>query len=120
MNLNSPRLPELSEHLLRIPTADRGSFYTLASPSDIQEWTRAKADEYRQFTLAVLAIHNLGMRCGRSFTTMDGVWRGGIEFDDMETGWVRPIHGGSLRRYACVPTARSTSNGPIHGCENLV
>ncbi|KAI1791486.1 hypothetical protein LXA43DRAFT_1094386 [Ganoderma leucocontextum] len=27
--------------------------------SDIQQWTTAKADEYRQFLLALLAIHNL-------------------------------------------------------------
>ncbi|KAM5542717.1 hypothetical protein V8D89_003678 [Ganoderma adspersum] len=59
-NLNiTPQLSGLSEHLLRLPTADRGSFSTLASISDIQECATAKANKYHQFTLAVLAIHNL-------------------------------------------------------------
>ncbi|KAI1783416.1 hypothetical protein LXA43DRAFT_335198 [Ganoderma leucocontextum] len=56
---NITRLSELSGHLLRLPTTDRGTFATLTSVSDIQEWTRSKADEYRQFALALLALHNL-------------------------------------------------------------
>ena len=56
---NIPRSLELSGQLLRISTTDRGSFARLTSVSDIQEWTAAKADEYRQFTLTLLAIHNL-------------------------------------------------------------
>ncbi|PIL30661.1 hypothetical protein GSI_07363 [Ganoderma sinense ZZ0214-1] len=56
---NIPRLSELSEHLLRLSTTDRASLSALTSVSDIQKWTAAKADEYRQFSLALLAIHNL-------------------------------------------------------------
>ena len=56
---STPRLSELSGHLLHLPTADRGTFATLTSVPDIQAWTIAKADEYRQFALALLAIHNL-------------------------------------------------------------
>ncbi|KAM5542710.1 hypothetical protein V8D89_003671, partial [Ganoderma adspersum] len=56
---NIPRLSELSGHLRCLPTTDRGTFATLASVQDIQSWTAAKADEYRQFALALLAIHNL-------------------------------------------------------------
>ncbi|PIL30663.1 hypothetical protein GSI_07365 [Ganoderma sinense ZZ0214-1] len=56
---NIPRLPELSKHLKRLSPTDRGSFSTLTSVSDIQAWTAAKAEEYLQFSLALLAIHNL-------------------------------------------------------------
>ncbi|PIL30638.1 hypothetical protein GSI_07340 [Ganoderma sinense ZZ0214-1] len=57
--LNIPRLSELSGHLQQLPTTDRGAFSTLTSIPDIQAWAVAKADEYRQFALALLAIHNL-------------------------------------------------------------
>lgn len=56
---NIPRLSELSGLLRHLPTTDRGTFATLTSVPDIQAWTTAKADEYRQFSLALLAIHNL-------------------------------------------------------------
>ena len=56
---NIPRFSELSGQLPRLSTTDRGSYAGLTSVSDIQEWTAAKADEYRQFTLALLAIHNI-------------------------------------------------------------
>ncbi|KAI1783412.1 hypothetical protein LXA43DRAFT_1187024 [Ganoderma leucocontextum] len=56
---NIPRLSELSSVLLRLPITDRGTFATLTFVSHIQEWTTTKADEYRQFALALLAIHNL-------------------------------------------------------------
>ncbi|PIL30625.1 hypothetical protein GSI_07327 [Ganoderma sinense ZZ0214-1] len=57
--LNIPRLSELSGHLQQLPTTDRGAFSTLTSIPDIQAWALAKADEYRRFSLALLAIHNL-------------------------------------------------------------
>ncbi|KAM5530921.1 hypothetical protein V8D89_015411 [Ganoderma adspersum] len=56
---NIPRSSELSAHLLHLPTADRGCLAGLTSVSEIQAWTKAKADEYRQLTLSLLAIHNL-------------------------------------------------------------
>ncbi len=56
---NIPRLSDLSGHLPRLSATDRGSFSTLTSVSDIQEWTRAKEDEHRQYALALLTIHNL-------------------------------------------------------------
>ncbi len=56
---NIPRLSELSRHLLSLPTTDHGTFATLTSVQDIQSWTAVKADEYRQFALALLAIRNL-------------------------------------------------------------
>ncbi|KAM5542729.1 hypothetical protein V8D89_003690 [Ganoderma adspersum] len=56
---NIPRLSELSGNLRRLSTTDRGTLSRLTSVSDIQEWTRTKADEYHQFSLALLAIHNL-------------------------------------------------------------
>ena len=56
---NIPHFFELSRHLLRLPTSDRGIFSGLTSVSDIQEWTKTKVDEYRQLPHVVLAIHNL-------------------------------------------------------------
>ena len=56
---NISRSSELSAHLLHLPAADRGSLAGLTSVSDIQAWTKVKADEYRQLALSLLAIHNI-------------------------------------------------------------
>ncbi|PIL30635.1 hypothetical protein GSI_07337 [Ganoderma sinense ZZ0214-1] len=56
---NIPRLSELSGHLQQLLPTDRGAFSTLTTIPDIQAWAVAKADEYRQLALALLAIHNL-------------------------------------------------------------
>ncbi|KAM5542730.1 hypothetical protein V8D89_003691 [Ganoderma adspersum] len=56
---NIPHFSELSGHLLRLSTTDRGIFSRLTSVSDILEWTKTKADEYHKVSFVLLAIHNL-------------------------------------------------------------